>query len=93
VNTDTGELYRLSHEFVVELERSQSSAAGPAELRELARRASNVDEERAAIAVALGQRVVPVSDRVAQTVALGERERDRRTRRRKAAKASRKRNR
>jgi hypothetical protein len=93
VNTDTGELYRLTEQFSGELERSQSNAAGPAELRALARMASTADEERAALAIARGERVVPISERAAQTVQLGHRERERRSRRRKAAKAARKGNR
>lgn len=82
VNTNTGDLYRLDRMQPVEV--NGRAPKGAAELRAL--------RDRFADELNRGE-IVPVSSTVAQTVLLGHRERERRARRRKAAKAARKTNR
>lgn len=83
MNTNTGDLYRLDAN-AQPVTLNGVMPEGPAELRAL--------RDRFADELRRGD-VVPVSEQVAQTVLLGKRERERRTRRRQAAKAARKRNR
>ena len=85
MNTETGRLYPAD-------EYAERSAR--AERRERERARAKVDEHQAEFEAALAEgKIVPVSDAVAQQVRLGQRELERRSRRRKAAKAARKRNR
>jgi hypothetical protein len=96
VNTETGRVYELGEDLVQKLSprfaephkqlvTAMSSVA-------LDRPLTN-DEFAAATDAARGERIVPISGDVAQRLRLGERELERRKKRRNAAKDSRRRNR
>lgn len=99
MNTDTGRLYELRRDLLDETGRRRDVTAGDPALRSYVERFERIvgeltdDEAAAAQDLEAGATIVPVSDAVAQKVRLGERELERRVRRRRAAKQSRKRQR
>jgi hypothetical protein len=90
VNTETGRVYELGGDLVQKL--SPRFGFNGSELETLDRPLTN-DELAAATDAARGETIVPISDNVAQRLRLGERELERRKKRRNAAKDSRRRNR
>lgn len=88
MNTNTGATYFVSQAFGEELAREEGR-----QLAVLEKLATTADEMRAVEAVRAGDPVVPVSREVVQQVQLGQRELDRRRRRRKQSRDARRRNR
>lgn len=101
MNTDTGRLYELGADFLKAETPEIRSVAEGAEFFTSSRedrlakleRALTDDEQAYLDDKRKGEHIVPVSPQVAQMVKLGQRELDRRAKRRKAAKQARKRGR
>lgn len=94
MNTETGRIYDVGTLYSTREERRARDRRLSSDQERFEREAAQLDEERRAFETEhRAGKVVPVSDQVAQQVRLGQRELERRTRRRKAAKQARKRNR